>query len=203
MNDRKRSKPRHEEADPISSRPSGSFTISPMLLPTAPGGLARAGEHGVAGEPGERPAYPNAISDTTKVDSTSPSGLDLTTGSKLVSPGARLQAERQISIEHERYVARALKGHTTPASGALGIVGDVRANAFVVSCKRTIKKNVNLADIIEEACRYADAAELVPAVALRLHALADGVEKDWAVIPLRTLSALLYGRPQTSGSWTS
>jgi len=201
MKDSKRSKSRHLETSAPSGRLSQSPYGVPPLLPTAPDGLARAGEHGVAGEPGTSPAYPDAIGDTTEVTSTSTSGMapPHTGGAKLVSPGDRLQAERQNSIQHERYVARAMKGHTTPASGAFGIVGDVRAYPFVVSCKRTVKRTVSLVEMIEEACRYAEETDLVPAVAIRLQALADGVEKDWAVVPLRVLSTMVKARHPQDG----
>ncbi|HTR49075.1 MAG TPA: hypothetical protein VMJ10_00130 [Kofleriaceae bacterium] len=38
-----------------------------------------------------------------------------------------------------------------------------------------MKKSVDLVNMIEQACGYADKEEMVPAVALRLHALRDGM----------------------------
>lgn len=193
MSRRKRSKWLDEVV--LAPRMSQSITPSGRSLHglTAPAGSAAAnaarkdGGHDVAGESRTSAAYPNANGRGTKTDEVLPPRLP-------VSRGARLQVERRDSIEHERYVAHALRGWTTPASGALGIVGDVHADPLVVSCKRTVKKTIDLVNMIEEACRYAAEEDLVPAVALRLHALADGVERDWAVVPLRTLSALMHGR---------
>lgn len=70
----------------------------------------------------------------------------------------------------------------------------------MISCKRTKTKNVDLVTMIEEACRFAEREDLVPGVALRLEALAEGIERDWAVVSLRTLSALLHSRSKTRGS---
>lgn len=103
-----------------------------------------------------------------------------------------LQWRKRKSQDHEKFVARALNGRTTSASGALGDPGDVDADPFRIECKDTEGRTyrIGLAEI-EKIHREAAACERTPAMAFRFRGLEADVEQDWIMLPIRVLATLL------------
>ena len=109
--------------------------------------------------------------------------------------GEELEQRKERSRAHELRVASIIEGRRVPGSGALGIPGDVANELLLGECKsrqgRTVK--VDLADI-EKIVAEAEADGRTPALAMEFLAIEPGVEKDWVLLPLRVVAALLNQR---------
>jgi hypothetical protein len=108
------------------------------------------------------------------------------------SSGDELQRRKRKSQDHEKFVARALNGRTTSASGALGDPGDVDADPFRIECKDTGGRTYRIRLVeIEKIHHEAAACERTPAMAFRFRGLDADVEQDWIMLPIRVLATLL------------
>lgn len=103
-----------------------------------------------------------------------------------------LQERKRSAGAHEARIARLVNGKCTPASGALGMPGDVRTSWLLISCKETEQRTLklNLSDI-EQIDAYATVEGLTPAMAFNLQSARPGVENDWVLLPLRVVLSLI------------
>jgi hypothetical protein len=106
-----------------------------------------------------------------------------------------LQELKASSRKHERRIAELLGVKPTPGSGGLGIPGDVPTSWLLASCKQTEGRSCpfDLGDI-EKATHDADLEQKTPLLIVEFVHAPQGVDRDWAFIPLRVLIPWLIER---------
>ena len=94
------------------------------------------------------------------------------------------------SQRQEKRVASKTWGRRQPASGALpGAKGDVRAEDFLIECKRTDRKSIRVTQAwLEKIAKEAMEVGKHPALALTFNDMT--YDKDWIMVPLRLLDQL-------------
>lgn len=109
---------------------------------------------------------------------------------KFLNGDNRPQQRKQGFIRHEKALARDLGGALTPASGALGMKGDVHGGAIEVGqrvmaeAKSTQARQITLKlDWLEKLLNESFEARMEPVLFLRLDSMSSANYQDWAVVP--------------------